>query len=76
LNVLAELRKFIDSQKGLVGVDAQVRKLIDEGPTFNILIQPEFIEVRAMIVEALAPFPEAKRAVFEVLDSHGSDDDR
>jgi len=33
----------------------------------NVLIQPEYLELRTSIAQALAPFPEARRAVAEVL---------
>ncbi len=35
----------------------------------NVLIQPEYLELRAKIVRALAPFPEARHAVAAVLHS-------
>ena len=35
----------------------------------NVLIQPEYLELRSKIVRALAPFPEARAAVAAVLHS-------
>ncbi len=35
----------------------------------NVLIQPEYLELRSKIVRALAPFPEASAAVASVLHS-------
>jgi hypothetical protein len=35
----------------------------------NVLIQPEYLELRSKIVRALAPFPEARAAVASVLHS-------
>jgi hypothetical protein len=37
--------------------------------SINVLIRPEYLELRAKIVRALAPFPEARQAVAAVLHS-------
>jgi hypothetical protein len=43
-------------------------QLAQEGsPITNILVHPEFIEARTLIIEALRPFPEAKGAVVKAL---------
>jgi len=40
---------------------------IQERPQVNILINPQWIELRTLIVKALEPYPEAKRAVVNAL---------
>ena len=42
---------------------------IDERPQINILVLPEWLELRTLIIKALDPFPKAKEAV--VLAIHG-----
>ena len=37
--------------------------------TVSVLIQPEYLEMRAALVSALAPYPEARRAVIAALHS-------
>jgi hypothetical protein len=37
------------------------------GPQVNVLIAPEWQEVRVVVLQALAPYPEARAAVAEVL---------
>jgi len=39
------------------------------GATVNILLSPEWMRVRVAVVEALAPFPNARLAVAEVIGS-------
>jgi hypothetical protein len=41
-------------------------QLAQEGTT-NIVIQPEYLQVRAVIVTALAPYPDARLAVVQAL---------
>ncbi len=38
------------------------------GNTVNIMYNPEFIQVRQVITEALQPYPEARQAVVQALD--------
>jgi hypothetical protein len=40
---------------------------LQEGPTVNLLILPEWLTMRAIIMTALAPFPQAKLAVAAAL---------
>jgi hypothetical protein len=35
----------------------------------NVLVMPEYVEMRVALVQALAPFPDAKIAVAQVLHS-------
>jgi hypothetical protein len=45
---------------------------LDERPVTNVLISPEWLELRAVIVRALEPHPTAHRAVLRALE--GADD--
>ena len=40
---------------------------LDDRPQINLLLAPEWLEVRAALLEALAPFPDARAAVAERL---------
>jgi hypothetical protein len=42
------------------------------GPTVNVLVAPEWHQVRVNVLQALIPFPEARAAVAEVLTRAGS----
>jgi hypothetical protein len=45
---------------------------LDERPQVNVLISPEWLELRAVIVAALEPHPEALRAVVGALEAGGN----
>src|ERR687898_685785 len=45
---------------------------LDERPVVNVLLTPQWIELRAVIVGALEPHPAAHRAVLRALDSVGN----
>jgi hypothetical protein len=45
---------------------------LDERPQVNLLISPEWLELRAVIVTALEPHPEALRSVVGALESGGN----
>jgi transposase-like protein len=45
---------------------------LDERPVVNLNISAEWLELRAMIVEALEPHPAAHRAVLRALESVGN----
>ncbi len=48
---------------------ARLRRELDERPQVAILIAPEWLQVRSVILHALAPFPEARGAVAEALSA-------
>ena len=78
LQVLGELRKFIDSYGRLLDLEARVSKIIEErgDTTINIINNPQWVEMTNVLFSALTPFPEAKSAVYEVFkaltDGHSS----
>ena len=45
---------------------------LDERPTVNLLISPEWLELRAVIVTALEPYSDARGAVLKALESGGN----
>ena len=60
LGAIRETRGCIELMAKLVGE-------LDERPQVNILVAPEWIEVRAVLTRALAPYPEARGAVAAAL---------
>ena len=45
---------------------------LDERPVVNLNVSPEWLELRAMIVEALEPHPAAHSSVLRALESAGN----
>jgi len=46
---------------------------LDERPVTNVLVSPEWLELRAVIVGALEPHPGAREAVLGALEGGGND---
>jgi hypothetical protein len=46
---------------------ARLRGELNEQTTVNVLVLPEYMAARSALVAALAPFPDARRAVVEAL---------
>ena len=59
--------KAIDRVQKQIELQAKLLGELDESPTVNITINPQWIELRAVIVQALEPFPDARQAVAKVL---------
>jgi hypothetical protein len=80
LEVLSKARAS-DNHSTLLGavdrihrqIELQARLLgeLQDGPTVNVLVAPEWHQVRLVVVDALRPFPEARTAVATALDSIG-----
>jgi hypothetical protein len=45
----------------------EVTKELDRKPTLNLHLNPEFIQVRSAIVQAVAPYPEARDALSQAM---------
>ena len=60
LKAIARAEKQIELQAKLLGE-------LKDGHTVNILVTPEWHRVRAVLVETLAPYPQARAAVAGVL---------
>jgi hypothetical protein len=56
--------------EGLSELLARVRGELPE-PTFAILLSPAWLELRAKILQALAPYPDARQAVAAAVDCAG-----
>jgi hypothetical protein len=79
LAVLRDARAARDGELALKAVDRIFRQIelqakllgeLDEHPTINVLVAPEWLALRGRLVVALAAFPEARVAVAEVLSAH------
>lgn len=51
---------------------AKLRGELDERPTLNLLIAPEWLSVRGALLAALHPYPQARAAVAETLIQLGA----
>ena len=76
LQVMKDARDSGDRELVLKAVDRVERQLIlqakllgdlDERPQINILVAPEWLAVRTVLVQALQPYPEARTAVAAAL---------
>jgi hypothetical protein len=72
LAVLKEARERHDGDLALKAVDRVQRQIelqakllgeLDERPQVNLLVSPEWVTVRAVLLAALGPYPEARAAV-------------
>lgn len=63
LKALARLEKQIELEGRILGE-------LQTGPSINILISPEWQQLRTIILKALEPHPLARLAVVEALQSH------
>lgn len=61
LQAVDRIHRQIELQAKLLG------ELQDAGPQVNVLIAPEWREIRVHVLQALSPFPEARSAVARVL---------
>jgi hypothetical protein len=57
----------IREARGNVELLAKLRQIIDERPQINLVLSPEWMELRTVIVQALEPYDEAKAAVARAL---------
>ena len=78
--IIAEAAKAKDLRTALQGIReargclelmGQLMGQIEKGQTVNVLVLPEWVEVRAVVVAALAPYPEARAAVAAALEGIG-----
>jgi hypothetical protein len=61
LQAVDRIHRQIELQAKLLG------ELQEQGPQVNVLIAPEWQQVRVQVLRALGPYPEARAAVAEVL---------
>jgi len=50
----------------------RLTKELESAPTFNLYLSPEWLELRATIVTALEPHPEARGSVLRALEAAGN----
>ncbi|MBD0328065.1 MAG: hypothetical protein ICV68_16695 [Pyrinomonadaceae bacterium] len=62
----------IDKALKALELQARVAQLIDERPTVNLYLSSEWMELRAVIVGALEPHPEARESVLRALEGAGN----
>ena len=81
LRVLQDARSAGQGGLALAAVDRIQRQIelqakllgqIDERPQINVLVSPEWHQVRGLILAALLPYPEARGAVVERLSGSGA----
>ena len=83
LNILAEAEQAkqyrialgaIREARGNLELLATLLGELDDGPTVNVLISPEWLELRAVIVGALEPYSDARESVLRAIEgaSNGS----
>lgn len=53
-------------------LQAKIAQIINETPTLNLYLSPEWLEIRGLIVTALGPHPEARGAVLSALEGSGN----
>ncbi len=61
----------IREARGNLELLAKLLGELDERPTFNLVVSPAWLELRAHILVALAPYPEARASVAEALGNAG-----
>jgi hypothetical protein len=64
----------IREARGNLELLAKLLGELDDGPTVNVLISPEWLELRAVIVGALEPYSDARESVLRAIEgaSNGS----
>lgn len=62
LKALARLEKQLELEAKLLGE-------LNEGVTVNLSVSPEWVQIRALILQAVTPYPEAAQAVVGALSA-------
>lgn len=66
LKAVDRIHRQIELQAKLLG------ELQEQGPQVNVLVAPEWQEIKVHVLQALAPYPEARSAVSKALTDAGS----
>lgn len=61
IRALGELRRWVELQQKLIGQ-------LDERPVVNVLMSPQWIQIRTTLMDALRPFPDARVAAARALE--------
>lgn len=62
----------IREARGNLELLAKLLGELNERPTINILVSPEWLELRTLILETLEPFPQARLALSSTLERFGN----
>jgi hypothetical protein len=65
LGAIREMRSNLE-------VIGEVTKELNRTPTLNLTLSPEWLELRALIVRAVEPFPEAREGILRALEVGGN----
>ena len=57
----------------IVELLAKLRGELDERPQINVLLTPEWVQVRTSVLYALSPYPDARQAVSRALLEAGDE---
>jgi hypothetical protein len=66
------LLRSVDRIHRQIELQARLLGEIQEGPSVNVLVMPEWRQIRDLLVEALRPYPEAQLAVARALQNVGA----
>jgi signal transduction histidine kinase len=61
----------IREARGNLELLAKLLGELDERPQVNVLVNPQWLELRAVVVNALGPHPQAREAVLRALEGRG-----
>ena len=82
LQILKESRETRDNDMALKAIDRVQKQIelqakllgeLNEGTTVNVLVSPEWLQVRTIILQALDPFPDARLALADAMEAHAGD---
>ena len=82
LAILRESREARDNHTALKAIDRVQKQIelqakllgeLNEGTTVNVLVSPEWLQVRTVILQALDPYPQARLALAEAMEAHAGD---
>ena len=62
--------KAVDRVQKQIELQAKLLGELQDGQTVNVLVAPEWVSLRATILVALVPFPDAREAVVEALNDN------
>lgn len=62
--------KAVDRVQKQIELQAKLLGELQDGQTVNVLVAPEWVSLRATILVALVPFPDAREAVVEALNGN------
>ena len=68
----AVLLRAVDRIARQIELQAKLLGQIQEGTTVNVAILPEWHALRSLVLDALAPYPDARRAVVEALQRNAA----